>query len=83
MAVDPSRIEGIEELFAAGSRRVIRAAMLAQIEEGERLGLDEHEWVRQLRACVERIDDRLAAAAPAPRPARSRQAHLRLLPPPE
>lgn len=82
MAIDPRRIEGIEEVFAAGSRRVIRAAMVGQIEEAELLGLGENEWVTQLRACVERIDARLAAAS-APRPARAaRVPRLRLVSPP-
>jgi len=81
VAVDPTRIEGLEELFAAGSQRVIRAAMAAQIEEAEHLGLGDIPWVSQLRACVGRLDAALASFAPDQPPGRA-ALHLRLVPPP-
>lgn len=42
--------------FSACSRRVIRAAFLAQIAEADELGIGACDWVSQMSAAVERIE---------------------------
>lgn len=55
----------VEACFTACSRRVIRAAIIAQIHEAEALGVGHCYWVSQMTAAVERLELTLASQAPA------------------
>lgn len=80
MAVDPRASWEAEDRFAATSQRTIRAALVAQIAEAERLGLCDMSLVSQYRACVARLDRALASFGDDP-PAPPAPPRLRLVRP--
>ena len=57
----------LEAAFTESSQRVTLAFFRAQIAEGERFGCGESEWVTQLRACGQRLEQRLGESAPVGR----------------
>lgn len=56
----------LEEAFTASSRRVIRAALVAQIREAEIHGIGKCEWVNQMRETVVRLEEKMSESFDPP-----------------
>lgn len=56
----------LEDAFTTSSRRIVHAALVAQIREAEIHGIGGCEWVNQMRETVWRIEEKLSASAPPP-----------------